>query len=457
MRSSLGFAAESTGGTLAGSGDASFDGVSTDTRSLAPGELFVALTGPNFDGADYLDIALDKGASGAVVSSPRRDVDLPQIEVDDTRQALGRLAAAWRDRHSDLAIVGITGSNGKTTLKELTGSILSRVAPTLVTAGNLNNEIGVPLMLSRIDSTHEYAVIEMGANHAGEIGYLTSLVKPQVVALTNAGPAHLEGFGSIKGVSRAKGEILSGTPRPVAAVLNADDDYFDYWCGLVSDIRMLSFGTAADASVRAEDIVLDATGSTFGLCLPATRINVRLSLTGEHNVRNACAAAAIAHALDVPADAILAGLEAVRPVEGRLVELVGRKGARVFDDSYNANPTSVVAAAGFLASLDGESCFVLGDMGELGADEVSMHRDTGAAIREAGVDRLFATGELSQAAVEGFGDTGEWFDSVEALTDAVARALGPDVNVLVKGSRLAAMERVVAALLADGEGQREAS
>ncbi len=230
MKASLAFAAEAADGTLNGR-DAGFDGLSTDTRTLREGQLFVALTGPNFDGADYLDVARDKGATGALVSG-RREVDLPQIEVDDTRRALGLLATAWRDRHEALTVVGITGSNGKTTLKELTGSILAGIGPTLVTDGNLNNDIGVPLMLSRLDAAHEYAVIEMGANHAGEIGYLTSLVKPQIVALTNAGPAHLEGFGSIKGVSRAKGEILTGTPRPLAAVLNADDDYFDYWCGL---------------------------------------------------------------------------------------------------------------------------------------------------------------------------------------------------------------------------------
>ena len=459
MKASLSDIAKAVDGVLTGS-DAKFAGVSTDTRTLGPGELFVALTGPNFDGADYLDVAVAKGAVGAVVSK-RRDVDLPQIEVGDTRRALGQLGSWWRDQHRDLSIVGITGSNGKTTLKELTGSILGGVAKTFVTTGNMNNEIGVPLMLSRIDDSCEYAVIEMGANRIGDIEYLTSLVKPNVVALTNAGPAHLEGFGSIKGVSRGKGEILSGMPRPEAAVLNADDNYFEYWCGLVEDIRMLSFGMAANAISRAEDIVLDASGSSFTLCLPDSRTKVRLALTGEHNVRNACAAAAIAHALGIDAVAIKSGLEAVTPVDGRLADMVGRNGARLFDDSYNANPTSVTAAAGFLASLDGESCFILGDMGELGPDEVQLHRDTGAAIREAGVDRLLATGDLSKAAVEGFGPGAEWFDSIDALTEAATAMLAPGLNVLVKGSRLAAMERVVAALVAEHDpmidSAREAS
>ena len=450
MNATLAYAADAMQGTLHGR-DTEFTGVSTDTRSLGEGNLFVALKGPNFDGADYLDEARERGAVAAVVSA-RRESELPQIEVDDTELALGRLGSSWRDRHDDVRVVGITGSNGKTTLKEMISAILAEVGTTFATEGNFNNQIGVPLMLVRIDGSHRFAVIEMGANHAGEIGYLTSLVKPTVVALTNAGPAHLEGFGSIKGVSRAKGEILSGTPRPAAAVLNADDQYFDYWCGLASDVTVLSFGLDATATVHAVDVELDAAGSRFTLCLPGAEIGIRLGLTGEHNVRNACAAAAIAHALDVPAEAIARGLEAVRPVGGRLQERAGLNGSRLFDDSYNANPESVVAAARFLASLDGHSCLVLGDMGELGADELELHRETGLAVREAGVERMLATGALSKAAIDGFGAGGEWFERLEELTDAAAGILAPDVNLLVKGSRLAGMERVVAGLAADGDG-----
>lgn len=446
MNASLAFAANATGGTLTGA-DRKFDGVSTDTRTLAPGNLFVALSGPNFDGADYLDTALERGAVAAIVTA-RRDVDLPQIEVDDTRAALGRLGAAWRDAR-DVSVIGITGSNGKTTLKEMTRAILERVAPTLATAGNLNNEIGVPLMLCRLDDTHRFAVIEMGANHAGEIAYLTGLAKPDVVALTNAGPAHLEGFGSIEGVARAKGEILAGEPRPQLAILNADDDYFDFWQTIAADIRSLSFGLTDTADVTADDIRLDAAGSRFRLCLPGgDSVDVRLALTGEHNVRNACAAAAIAVGVGVtPAD-IAGGLAAVRPVEGRLAGIEGRNGSTIIDDSYNANPTSVAVAADYLASLAGTGIFVLGDMGELGADAEAMHRESGRDIREAGVSRLLAIGPLSKAAVEGFGPGGEWFDDRGALIDRAAELLAPGVTMLVKGSRLAGMERVVAALAA---------
>ncbi len=446
MIARLVFAAAATDGELRGA-DGEFAGVSIDTRTLESGNLFVALEGPNFDGADYLGKAAEAGAAGAVVNR-YVDVDLPQIIVADTRIALGQLGATWRDRQ-DVTLVGITGSNGKTTLKEMTRAILERVGPTLATAGNLNNDIGMPLMLTRLDVTHRYAVIEMGANHAGEIAYLTSLAKPHVVALANAGPAHLEGFGSIEGVAKAKGEILTGLPRPRTAVLNADDDYFDYWRGLASDIRVLSFGIDAPADVSARNIELGAGGSSFELQLPdRDPVAVTLSLSGEHNVRNACAAAAICAALGIETRTIAEGLAAVAPVGGRLVEVAGLAGATLIDDSYNANPGSVAAAAGILAAHEGTTIFVLGDMGELGDDAEAMHRATGCAIRDAGVDRLLATGPLSEAAVEGFGDGGEWFESIDALVARAADLLGPDVRVLVKGSRSAGMERAVLALTA---------
>ncbi len=444
MIARLSFAAAAMNGRLFGD-DREFTGVSTDTRTLAAGDLFIALRGPNFDGADYLDRAAEQGAVAAVVSERRESV-LPQIEVADTKLALGQLGATWRDRQ-DVMLVAITGSNGKTTLKEMTRAILERVAPTLATAGNLNNDIGMPLMLTRLDVTHRYAVIEMGANHAGEIAYLTGLAKPNVVALSNAGPAHLEGFGSIEGVARAKGEILSGTPRPRAAVLNADDDYFEYWKEVASDLRVLSFGIDAAADVRATNIELGPTGSRFTLELPeAGTVDVELSLSGEHNVRNACAAAAIAAALSIDPQTIADGLAAVAPVGGRLATVAGRLGSSLIDDSYNANPTSAVAAASILAGFEGTTIFVLGDMGELGADAERMHRETGEAIRTAGVDRLLAVGPLSRAAVDGFGEGAEWFETVESLTDRAADLLGSNVTVLVKGSRAAGMERVVTAL-----------
>ena len=447
MNATLSFAAQATSGELHGV-DGSFDGISTDSRSIREGELFIALSGPNFDGGKFVSHAKSKGAAGAIVATLVSE-DLPQIEVDDTKLALGRLSAAWRDQQS-LTIVGITGSNGKTTVKELVAACLSRVDATLATEGNLNNDIGMPLMMSRIDKSHRYAVLEMGANHAGEIAYLVSLAKPDVVCLNNAAAAHLEGFGSIEGVAHAKAEILQGEPRPKAAVLNADDEYYEYWRSLVEDIDVLSFGIGEDADIRADQIETGSGQTHFTLHLLDTTIEITLPLAGEHNVRNACAAAAIASALDVPAATIKEALEGVDPVSGRIAPLQGLRGATLYDDSYNANPLSVIAAAEFLATLPGESWMVLGDMLELGEDAERMHADVGDSIREAGVDRLFAHGEMSRHAAEQFGEQAEWFDSLDALVDEVSGQLGSDVNVLVKGSRGMRMERVVDALRADG-------
>ena len=447
MRATLSFAAEAMSGKLHGA-DASFDGVSTDSRSIGEGELFVALSGPNFDGGKFVSDAQGKGAVGAVVATPVGE-DLPQIEVDDTRLALGRLGAAWRDQHS-LTVVGITGSNGKTTVKELVAACLSRVADTLATEGNLNNDIGMPLMMLRIDESHRYAVLEMGANHAGEIAYLTSLAKPDVVCLTNAAAAHLEGFGSIEGVAHAKAEILQGEPRPKAAVLNADDEYYDYWLSQVEGVDVLSFGLGENADIRADQIETGSGHTHFTMHLLDTAIDLTLPLAGEHNVRNACAAAAIASALDIPAAVIKEALEGVNPVSGRITPLQGLRGATLYDDSYNANPLSVVAAAEFLASLPGESWMVLGDMFELGDDAQRMHGDVGSAIREAGIGRLFAHGEMSRHTVEAFGEHAAWYGSLDALVDEVSDQLGDGINVLVKGSRGMRMERVVQALRVNG-------
>ena len=453
MIRTLASAAQHMRGELHGD-DRNFAGISTDTRSIAAGELFFALQGPNFDGRDYVAAACDKGAAGAVVTKKTRD-DIAQIEVHDTRLALGSFGAAWRDAH-DVTVVGVTGSNGKTTLKEMIASCLSQRAPTLATHGNLNNDIGVPLMLARIDASHRYAVIEMGANHAGEIAYLTGLANPDVVVLTNAGAAHLEGFGSLEGVAKAKGEILQNDRRPMAAVLNADDRFYDYWASLVSDVPHLSFGFADDADVRAGDIEPGASGTRFTLHVGGKSLAVALPLAGVHNVRNACAAAAVAHALDVPLDVIGKGLEAVSPVGGRLQAVHGVLGATLFDDSYNANPLSVVAAAEFLAALPGESRFVLGDMKELGDDAAELHREVGEAVRASGVDRLFAYGALASNTAQGFGGNAQWFASLDALVDALCEGLSPDVNVLVKGSRSMRMERVVDALRDPGEVRLEA-
>jgi len=443
MIATLSQAAESMQGMLRGD-DRAFAGVSTDTRTIRDGELFFALQGPNFDGRDYVRVAKEAGAAGAVVGKQVNE-DLAQITVDDAKAALGRFGAAWRNEH-DATVVGVTGSNGKTTLKELIAACLSRKAPTLATHGNLNNDIGMPLMLARIEAMHQYVVLEMGANHAGEIAYLTALASPDVVVITNAAAAHLEGFGSIRGVARAKGEILQGDKRPQVAVLNADDKYFSYWSSKVSDIRSISFGFDETADVRADETVAAASNTTFTLHLADASVEVSLPLVGIHNVRNACAAAAVGLALDIDIDDIRVALESVNPVGGRLQPVRGINDATLFDDSYNANPLSVAAAAEFLAAIPGESWLVLGDMKELGEDAAELHCEVGEAARASGVNRLFAYGDLAASAAEGFGENASWYASVDALVDELCAGMNSDVTVLVKGSRSMRMERVVDAL-----------
>jgi UDP-N-acetylmuramoyl-tripeptide--D-alanyl-D-alanine ligase len=455
--SMLAAAAVSMKGTLHGV-DKPFAGVSTDTRTLRQGELFVALQGPNFDGRDYVAQACDKGAAGAVVDTlvdEGNGASLSQVVVTDSKRALGLLGAAWREQLGT-TVIGITGSNGKTTLKEMTAACLRTAAPTLATQGNLNNDIGMPLMLTRFEERHRFAVLEMGANHPGEIAYLTALAKPNVVVITNAAAAHLEGFGSIDGVARAKGEILSGGARPAIAVLNADDCYFDYWASLVHDVGMLSFGVDSPADVRAVNIEVISDGSTFDLHVPGDETRIRLPLAGRHNVLNACAAAAVATSIGIELAQVRSALESVTPVAGRLQPLRGPGGATVYDDSYNANPPSTIAAAEFLASLTGESLLVLGDMAELGEEAPRLHREVGESAARAGIDRLYATGHLSRNTVEGFGKGAAWFPSVEALVSVLAPQMGLTTNVLVKGSRSSRMERVVEALRESQAGIEEA-
>lgn len=442
MIDALTSAADCMNGVLHGE-DRPFNGISTDTRSIRDGELFFALQGPNFDGRDYVAKAKANGAAGAVVNSLVAD-DIAQITVDDAKLALGRFGAAWRNS-KNARVIGITGSNGKTTLKELVAACLGSQAPTLATQGNLNNDIGMPLMLARINDEHEYAVLEMGASRAGEIAYLASLANPDVVVITNAAAAHLEGFGSLQGVAHAKGEILQADTRPSFAVLNADDNYYGYWVSLALDVETLSFGFAAKADVRADEIEVSASGSQFNLHLPSTSLPVSLPLPGVHNVLNACAAAAVATVLKIDGKEIKSALESVGPVAGRLQPLVGINGCALFDDSYNSNPLSAKAAADFLASLDGESWLVLGDMKELGEDAKDLHREVGASARASGVDRLFALGDLSQHCVDGFGDGANWYPDIDALITDVGQA-SASTNVLVKGSRSMRMERVVGAL-----------
>jgi UDP-N-acetylmuramoyl-tripeptide--D-alanyl-D-alanine ligase len=423
--------------------DVTFRGVSTDTRSLAQGNLFVALRGPSFDGHDYLDQARLRGAAAAAVSEPR-DVRLPLLQVDDTRIALGELAAHWRARFA-IPVVGLTGSNGKTTVKEMIAAILARCGETLVTRGNLNNDIGVPQTLFGLGARHRYAVVEMGANHPGEIAYLTGLVRPSVGLVNNAGPAHLEGFGSLEGVAKAKGELFQGLAPDAVCVINADDRFAGLWRAMAGSRSVMSFGLQQRAEVQAQWRG-DLQGSDVELHAPTGTAALRLALPGQHNVMNALAATAVALALDIRLQDIVAGLAAVRPVHGRWESLPGVNGVQLIDDTYNANPGSLLAALQLLAVADAEPWLVLGNMGELGQEGQRLHRQMGEAARRNGVQRLFALGELAQQAAEAFGAGAEVFADVEALIRRVAQLARPGVLVLVKGSRSMRMERVVAAL-----------
>ena len=445
MESTLVQAAKSMQGELHGI-DNPFRGVSTDTRTLREGELFFALHGPNFDGREFVESAATKHAVAAVVER-QIDTGMANITVDDTRLALGKLAQSWRQQ-MPARVISITGSNGKTTVKEMVASCLALSATTLATEGNLNNDIGLPLMMLRLGHEHEFAVFELGANHPEEIAYLTRLAQPHVVLITNAAAAHLEGFGSIAGVARAKGEILQDPQTPEFAILNRDDEYFEIWTSMAENVAIVSFGKHRDAHFRAVDIVPTTTGSNFTLVLPEAELSITLPIAGEHNIINACAAAAASSVLGMTPEQIKEGLEKVQPIPGRLRPIDGISGIRLFDDSYNANPASVIAAAEFLAAQSGESWLVLGDMAELGADAALLHESVGQALLDVGISRLYATGAQSKQTAAAFGEHAEWFASVDALIAGLLSALSghDDTNVLIKGSRSMRMERVVDAL-----------
>jgi UDP-N-acetylmuramoyl-tripeptide--D-alanyl-D-alanine ligase len=372
--------------------DVRFAGISTDTRTLAVDNMFFALTGPRFDGHDYLDAAQARGAAAAAVSRPVTTT-LPLLQVADTRLALGQLARHWRGRF-DIPVVGITGSNGKTTVKEMVTAILGQRGAVLSTRGNLNNDIGVPLTLARLAQEHRSAVVEMGANHAGEIAYLARLAQPTVGIVTNAGPAHLEGFGSIEGVARAKGELFAELSGDAVAVINADDHFAELWRGLASGRQVLSFGLQSGADVTA-DWRVAAQGTELNLRTPDGAACVQLPLLGRHNVLNALGATAAALAVGVSLQDVRQGLESLAGVAGRLQRKPRADGGLVIDDSYNANPASLRAAIDVLGALPGERWLVLGDMGELGADAAALHAEIGAYVRAAGIERLFTLGEFS--------------------------------------------------------------
>ncbi|MGN8197705.1 UDP-N-acetylmuramoyl-tripeptide--D-alanyl-D-alanine ligase [Salinisphaera sp. RV14] len=441
--------------------DAVFDGASIDTRRITRGALFFALAGQHADGHDFVAAAGAAGAAAAVVDHAVA-ADVSQLVVDDVTDALGRAARLARAGFAG-PVVGVTGSNGKTTVKQMISAIFSVAGPVMATDGNLNNHLGVPLTLMRLDAAAERAVIEMGANHPGEIGQLAAVARPDVGVITNAGWAHLEGFGSRAGIARAKGELFIRLPEGGTAVINADDDYAGLWRELAEGRRIVTFSLDAGraATVYADDIELAGDGARFTLHTPGAATPITLALAGRHNVANALAAAAVAVAVGLDGATIAAGLARTAAVAGRLAITPAAHGARLVDDSYNANPGSLAAALSWLGQQRGARWAVLGDMGELGDVTESAHHDAGVAAREAGIERLFATGEHSRLTVSAFGEGAAWYpdhDSLNAaLSGALAAAGGDDVIVLVKGSRSARMDRVAAALRADGEPRVGAS
>ena len=444
MARTLAAVAREVQGRLVGA-DRPFGAVTTDTRSLGTGSLFVAIPGDRFDGNDFVEQASDKLAAGALVSRLAAS-PLPQIEVRDSRRALGTMARAWRASFG-IPVVAVTGSSGKTTVKELIASILGVSRSVCVTEGNLNNDIGVPLTLMRLTDEHDAAVIELGANHAGEIDYLASLAQPTVGVITNAAAAHLEGFGSLRGVCVAKGELLDHLPRAGTAVLNADDEFRGDWVARSRCEFTVTFGFAVGADCR----VLDephylATGSEFRMRLPdGEEADVWLPLLGRQNIANALAAAAAAQAVGTSTEDIVAGLARAAPVRGRLRAVAGRNGATIIDDSYNANPGSVRAALDHLARLSGRRILVLGNMAELGPTAPALHQEIGEYARGR-CDLLFTIGDLASEAAAAFGTAGHPVADIEAARAALEPLLASDVTVLIKGSRVMGLDRLVRTL-----------
>jgi UDP-N-acetylmuramoyl-tripeptide--D-alanyl-D-alanine ligase len=438
-------AARVLSGRLEGA-NARFSGVSTDSRAVGTGDLFVALQGERFDGHAYVGEAARRGAAGALTSRhvTERGTTLPQVVVRDTRLSLGALAGDWRGRFP-IPLVALTGSNGKTTVKEMLAAILVQHAgargSVLATAGNLNNDIGMPLTLLALRADHRYAVIEMGMNHEGEIDYLARIARPTVALVNNAQRAHVGILGSLEAIARAKGEIYAGLDDAGIAIVNEDDPFAPYWKGLNAGRKVLTFGFASDADVTAA-----SAAGAWRFRTPAGSFAVALRAPGEHNVRNALAACAAAHAVGIPPAAMRSALEAFEGVPGRLQRRPAPGGARVIDDTYNANPESMKAAIRVLASEPGRRILVMGDMGELGIQSAALHAEVGDFAKRSGVEALLALGEQSRNAAQAFGEGARHFGEVRELLAAARQEAREGATLLVKGSRFMQMERVADAL-----------
>ncbi|MET1219828.1 MAG: UDP-N-acetylmuramoyl-tripeptide--D-alanyl-D-alanine ligase [Glaciecola sp.] len=427
-------------------------GVSTDTRTIQPGDLFVALVGPNFNGHAFISEARQKGAVAAIVSEPTQDF-IPEIQVEDTKLALGQIGALVKSLVNPKTIA-ITGSCGKTTVKEMTTAILRECGEVLATAGNFNNDIGVPLTLLRLESQHEYAVIEMGANHMGEIAYTTDLAKPDVATIVNADAAHLEGFGSLFGVARAKSEIFKGLGPQGTAILNCDSQFYDFWKGKLDNEFVYGF-SMREAGQTSAEYTASSVGLAFNGCAhfimhtPIGEIDIQLTQPGIHNVGNALLAAALSINVGASLEDVRAGLANMQNVAGRLHVVQLSEQVRVIDDTYNAAVASVRAAIELLSQYSGTRVLVLGDMAELGDRARYYHEEIGELARAKGIEFLFTLGVLSQSASEVFAGHGAHFTEIDELNANLYQTLhllDDDITILVKGSRSARMERVVKAL-----------
>jgi len=446
----------------------SVSSVQTDTRALSAGCLFVALRGERFDGHEFIDAAIEAGAAAVMVDTryaAQLDAPLavPALVVDDTRLGLGALAAWWRQRFP-IPLIGVTGSNGKTSVKEMCAAILAAKAvregddpeqAVLATAGNFNNDIGLPLTLLRLNDAHKAAVIEMGMNHPGEIAYLTAVARPTVAVVNNALRAHLEGMGGLDAVAVEKGAIYKGLGDAGVAIINADDPFADYWRGINAGRKIVNFGLdAADADVRVVG-KLDRLSVQIDLSTPEGRVAFELPVPGLHNARNAAAAAAACLSAGATLDDVAAGLSQYNGTKGRLQRKAGKHGAVVLDDSYNANPDSVRVGIDVLAATAGRTVLVLGDMGELGEASAQLHDEVGGYAKSHGIDVLLGLGSASATAVHNFGDGGQHFTDVAPLVSALEPLLDADTVVLVKGSRFMRMERVVDAIVAEDNNKKE--
>ena len=443
--------------------DVSFEGVSTDTRQIKDGELFVALVGPNFNGNQFVDTAAEQGACAAIVSEPV-EASIPTLLVKDTCKALGLLGRINRDEFTG-GVAAITGSSGKTTVKEMVAQMMRCRGKVLATKGNLNNHIGAPLTLLSLNDEHQNAVVELGASAVGEIAYTVALTKPDVATITNVAAAHLGGFGSLQGTANAKGEIFNELTTDGTAVINIDDDFCGQWLKQVAQLgcKVFTFSMKqnGEADFYARQLSLDESPSgqqdeeiSFEMVTPLGPIDIKLPMMGRHNVGNALNAAAVALALGCDLGDIQHGLATVQPVKGRLVKHEMLDGWTVIDDTYNANPGSMVAAIDVLSlhtsnptSNASHTVFVMGDMGELGDKSIEAHRDIGLYAKKQGIHTLVGVGALSQHAVDAFGENGQWFEQQSQAIESLKAQIKTGTVLLVKGSRSAAMENIVNTLV----------